>query len=129
MSIPETLEAAIKIFEERNAQYGNNYEHFGVICKALFPHSLNLVTEKDFARFSNLMMIVSKLSRYCKNYHMGGHDDSIDDSIVYWAIQKELDRKEPKKSSMKERRGAFSYPCGVERRKPEQNKPDNTGDR
>ena len=94
MSVQATLMKAIKIFEERNKTYGNNYIHFGKIMAALFPAGMELHSDLDFARASNIFMLASKLSRYCRNFETADHEDAITDSIVYWAFQKELDELE-----------------------------------
>lgn len=93
MKVIETLEEASAIFKQRNRLYGSGYKQSGKILKAFFPDGLSLKTEEDFTRASNLLIIIGKLSRYCINYSTGGHEDSAIDSIVYWAIQIELDAK------------------------------------
>lgn len=93
MSVPDTLNKARDIFEERTKVYGGDdaYIQFGTILKALFPQGMRLESESDFARAANIIIIIRKLSRYTWNFEKGGHEDSVDDSIVYWALQKELD--------------------------------------
>lgn len=93
--VPDALRAAAKIYEERNALYGDNYKHFGRVMEALFPDGLkfSLLGPKDWNRLGVLVQIVGKLTRYCPNFFEGGHDDSLDDLAVYAMMLKELDEE------------------------------------
>lgn len=92
-TVPEMLRDCAKLYEERNAVYGDNYKHFGTIITGLFPEGcgIELSTEEDWNRFGIIVQIASKLSRYCVNFKNGGHDDSLQDLAVYATMLRELD--------------------------------------
>ena len=94
MTVDKILEAAAKIFRQRNRIYNNGYLRHGDVMKALFPDGIVLKTAEDFTRFHLLDLIVIKLNRYTEQFHFGGHPDSCDDSINYWAMLKHVDEKE-----------------------------------
>lgn len=89
--VPEALRAAAEIYEERNKTYGNNYKEFGHWVNELFPAGLNVSGPEDFNRLGVLIQMLSKISRYAQNWDKGGHDDSLDDLVVYTMMLKELD--------------------------------------
>lgn len=91
--VPGKLQALVKLYEERNKVYGNDYHENGKLMATLFPNGLTLKTENDFNRYSILIHIVTKLGRYVRNFKKG-HEDSLDDLIVYAAILAELDQPE-----------------------------------
>lgn len=93
MTPPDTLEAAAALYRERNKLYGDNYKRFGPIMALLFPDGLTLKTAEDFGRFGILVQVIAKQTRYAENFTRGGHEDSLDDTIVYAAMLKELDEK------------------------------------
>lgn len=92
-SVPEMLQAAATLYEDRNALYGNNYKTFGKAMTALFPNGLkySLLKEADWNRLGVLVQIVGKLTRYCANFNSGGHEDSLEDLAVYAMMLRELD--------------------------------------
>jgi len=95
--VAKELEKKARLFEERNALYGDNYIRFGTIMKALFPKGLVLKTEQDFNRFGIFVQVVAKVTRYGENFARGGHDDSLDDNAVYSMMLKQLDHLLDKK--------------------------------
>ncbi len=91
-TVPELLQAAAQIYEERNKLYGDNYKHFGNFMQLLFPKGLCLNTVDDFNRFGVFIQIVSKITRYSQQFTNGGHADSLDDAAVYAMMLQELDQ-------------------------------------
>lgn len=90
MNAADLLVQMAATYRERNALYGNNYKEFGLIMEAIFPNEILLSTPDDFNRFALLVQIVAKVTRYAKNFHSGGHIDSIHDVGVYAAMLEEL---------------------------------------
>lgn len=91
------LIALAKIYEERNAIYGDNYKEFGKVMQALFfGQPIYLKTIEDQNRFALLVQIVSKISRYCSQFDHGGHADSLDDLAVYAMLLQEVDHDVPR---------------------------------
>ena len=93
MTVPELLQAASETYATRNPAYGNNYHTFGMVMAGLFPRSLQISEAEEWNRLAILVMLVSKISRYCANFAEGGHVDSARDAIVYAAMLEELTRK------------------------------------
>lgn len=91
-SVKDILQEAIKVYKLRNDEYGSSYKHFGKILSGYFPNGVKLNTEEDFARFGILTILLSKTDRYCKNFHRGGHEDSLLDIINYSSMLLELDQ-------------------------------------
>lgn len=89
--VPLQLQKAAEIFKARNKIYGDNYKEFGNVMKALFPEQISITDPEEHGRFAILIQIVAKLSRYAKNFKIGGHNDSLDDLAVYSMMLKELD--------------------------------------
>lgn len=94
--VPKTLRDAAKIYEERNALYGDVYKRFGAVMIALFPDGVYEKPEDghpadQINRYGLLVQIVGKLMRYCSNYGKGGHSDSLTDLAVYAIMLDELD--------------------------------------
>lgn len=87
----DILRMKANLFSKKDSEYADGYKRNGKILKGLFPGGLCLETEYDFTRFANLIMIMAKINRYCGKFVSGGHDDSLDDLMVYSAMQKELD--------------------------------------
>lgn len=99
-SVSERLREAAKLFEERNAAYGNNYKMMGAAMHRLFPEGLTIDSEEKWTRVFFLVMFMMKITRYVKNFLRGGHQDSLDDLTVYAQMLAETDdetrmRKEP----------------------------------
>ena len=89
ITIPNRLNKAGELFEERNKKYGDVFHQHGKILQALFPEGLHLSSDIDFSRFGVLNILLSKVERYCNNFS-DGHKDSIEDLIVYDAMLAEL---------------------------------------
>ena len=75
-----------KIYADRNKQYGDSFIVVGEVMKALFPNGVHLKTSNDQLRYHLLSWGLGKLVRYCQNFESGGHQDSIDDALVYMAM-------------------------------------------
>ena len=92
-----SLKRLATVYLERNSLYGDNYKKFGKLMLALQDFvpggSFPTETENDWNRLGILVMIASKLSRYCASYTAGGHEDSLDDASVYEQMLNELDRE------------------------------------
>ena len=88
--VPQALRAAAEIYEQRNAMYGDNYKKFGTWAQPLLA-DCNATTVTDVNRLGVLLQMLSKMSRYVENFNAGGHDDSLDDLVVYSMMLKELD--------------------------------------
>jgi hypothetical protein len=92
MTPQEFLELATQTQEEKEKQYGKNYEVHAEIMAKLFPNGISLVTIEDHIRFGVFTQIVGKLTRYGHNFKGGGHQDSALDSAVYWSILDSVDK-------------------------------------
>jgi hypothetical protein len=92
-SVGDMLRESGDVFDQRNALYGDNYKRFGPIIDAIFPAGVHLSGPDDFRRFGVLVQVISKLSRYCNNFAVGGHDDSLLDLCTYSAMLRELDQE------------------------------------
>ena len=90
-SAGERLIELAKLYEERNRVYGDGYVRHGKVFEALFPDGLVQVNAKDGTRFNLLTCIIIKLVRYCDNFGVGGHADSLDDLAVYAQILRSYD--------------------------------------
>lgn len=88
------LAAAADLFKSRNVEYGDGYKEFGKIIMSLFPDGLKIENQKDASRFAILNIMIAKFDRYCKNFHKGGHSDSLKDISVYSAMLQEVDESE-----------------------------------
>lgn len=88
--VAKSLHKAAEIFEERNAVYQDAYLIVGKVTEALFPNGVSLVTEEDHNRWHLLELIIVKLTRYTANWKTG-HNESMDDLIVYGAMLAALD--------------------------------------
>lgn len=84
------LRAAATTFENKNAEYGDDYRHFGKVASALFPNGLRVSTVDDWNRLALFMWALSKMGRYAKNMDSGGHADSALDLSVYAAMLREM---------------------------------------
>jgi len=94
-TVPEMLHAAAGIYEERNLLYQDNYKRFGPILKELFPDGIVLKSTHDMNRFSLLIQMLAKFTRYGMQFSNGGHADSLDDLAVYAMMLQEVDRADP----------------------------------
>jgi len=87
----EILMKAAKLFKSRNVEYGNGYKDFGKIMMTLLPDGVEIKTAEDASRYAILNIMIAKFDRYCKNFHKGGHKDSLRDIPVYCAMLQEID--------------------------------------
>jgi hypothetical protein len=90
-TVPDLFSEATNTFIQRNELYGDSYKKFGNVMSVLFPHGIGISNGEDFSRLGLLNMIVSKLIRYCSNFH-DPHNDSIHDLGVYAVMLEELDQ-------------------------------------
>lgn len=91
-SVPTRLHALAKIYQDRNAVYGDDYMHAGKILSGYFPRGINLKTEEDFRRFYMFVHMIGKTNRYAHCMARGeGHADSLNDLSVYGQITQETD--------------------------------------
>lgn len=91
MKVPAMLRESAATYEQRNAVYGDAYKRQGDVMAALFPFGIMLQTPRDFARFTILATITSKILRYSNEFGAGGHDDSLLDISTYAAMLREID--------------------------------------
>lgn len=90
-SVPEILREAAKTFEQRQAEYGDNYKCYGKIMEGLFPEGIH-IEPGDTATMQHLGLVhncVHKLARYCYDIKRG-HKNSAHDLSVYAAMLEEL---------------------------------------
>lgn len=90
-TVPERLAALGKIHQERGKVYGDDYKHFGKVLAGLFPEGLTLKTADDFTRFGLFVQMATKMNRYSRQFHNGGHVDSLDDLAVYSQLLQDRD--------------------------------------
>ena len=92
------LDEAAETFRQRNAIYGNNFLHIGIIMMGLFPEGLSINTAEDWNRLHILLLQIVKLSRYCNVWdadepkEIASRIDSMHDNTVYSAILESIDR-------------------------------------
>lgn len=90
--VVNALDEAGKVFLERNRVYGDAYKSMHPeVMQGLFPGGISLVNEEDHCRFGLLGAIVGKMTRYCANFHNGGHQDSLTDLMAFVAMLKDYD--------------------------------------
>jgi hypothetical protein len=92
-TVPERFIDLADLFEERNKEYGADYKSHGKMMISHLPDGINLVKEIDFSRYDIAVMIAAKYGRYMKNFHKGGHADSLRDIAVYCMMLAELDEE------------------------------------
>ena len=90
-SFKRIVEEAAALHTVRSREYGEAYKDHGKIMMEFFPDGITLDSPSDFARFSLFNMIISKMHRYSKSFHSGGHQDSIRDAGVYAHMLEEVD--------------------------------------
>lgn len=91
--VAQLLQKNAQLFAERNSVYKDNYKMVGRIMKAMFPNgSPRLESEADFDRWHLFELAIVKLTRYVTHYSEGGHEDSLDDMIVYLAMVAACDK-------------------------------------
>jgi len=90
----QILERMAHLFEKRNAVYKDNFRVVGVVMHALFDGDPpRLESSADYARWHLFELVVVKLTRYARQYNVGGHKDSIEDQMVYLAMVAMLDQE------------------------------------
>lgn len=90
-TVPEKLSDLGKLFEERNALYGDNYKRFGDVLAAMFPDGIHVELSEDMNRLALFLQIVHKMTRYAQAIMTRGHADSLDDLAVYSQMLSEWD--------------------------------------
>ena len=91
MKAGDALKAATDTYAQRNQVYADNYIRLGRVMHEMFPKGLTVQTPKEWQRLYALMMIQVKQTRYAAQWRNGGHSDSSIDTVVYAALQKEID--------------------------------------
>jgi hypothetical protein len=94
----DLLQESVNTFKQRGEVYGNDYERFGRIMKAVFPGGFYFNDAASdvtitWTRMNYLIMIVNKIARYAENFDKGGHDDSLNDISVYAAMLRHIDQE------------------------------------
>jgi hypothetical protein len=59
--------------------------------EALFPDGHTQHDQSAHNRWHLFELVIVKLTRYANNYDSGGHEDSVDDMIVYLSMLGQLD--------------------------------------
>jgi len=90
-TVPELLRDAADLFEKRNADYGGNYMEFGTVMDAMLPNGIQMSKPNDYRRLILFAHLVTKLTRYARSLHRGGHADSLADLAVYAMMTMETD--------------------------------------
>ena len=90
--VPAKLRDSAKLYEDRNAVYGDNFRMVGKVMVSLFPNGMVLKTEEDHNKYHLFVLKIVKLTRYAVNYRQG-HMDSLDDDIIYTAMIAALDNE------------------------------------
>ncbi len=81
----QCLSEAAQLYQERRKVYKRSDLNLGNVLEALFPNGVTIESNHDHIRFSLIVQIVTKLTRYANNWQ-GGHKDSIRDAMVYCAM-------------------------------------------
>jgi hypothetical protein len=79
-------------YQERRDSYGPSEQRFADIMLAMFPNGLHLQTRSDWVRYGLFHQIISKISRYVKDFATP-HVDSIHDIGPYSAMLEAEDRR------------------------------------
>ena len=87
----ERLRGLSKLYSQRGKLYKDGYKRGGIILKALFPKGVDQTNIVALNRYTLVMYMVTKLVRYCDNFEVGGHEDSLDDLAVYAEILNSYD--------------------------------------
>lgn len=93
-AVPQRLIDLGKLYEQRNALYGDNYLHFGTVLRGMFPRGITLISAEDFNRFALFTQMVHKLTRYARAMPEHGHEDSLDDTAVYAQMLQFYDKEQ-----------------------------------
>lgn len=98
-SVPKMLQESADVYKQRQEVYGDCHKKFGEVMVVLFPTGIceyykevNPSVE-HYSRVGILVQIISKLTRYAQNFDKGGHDDSLQDLVVYATMLRELDKE------------------------------------
>jgi hypothetical protein len=102
------LRASADIFEQRAAVYKDNYRAVGRVMEALFPDGHTQLEQGDHNRWHLFELVIVKLTRYVNNYDDGGHEDSLDDMIVYLSMLGQLDAEKRAEDAPEEVDAVFS---------------------
>ena len=94
MTVPSQLAELAKLYQQRNAQYGDTYKRVGNVLWEIFDGKINLETAGDINRFVTFTMVIMKMCRYAQSFDNGGHADSLDDAAVYAQMLREIDGDE-----------------------------------
>ena len=94
MTVPNQLAELAKLYQQRNAQYGDTYKRVGNALWEIFDGKINLETADDINRFVTFAMVIIKMCRYAQSFDNGGHADSLDDAAVYAQMLREIDGDE-----------------------------------
>lgn len=86
------LERMSRTYKERRGTYGASEQKFADIAMAFFPDGLALKSRTSWVRFGLFFQILSKLSRYTRNWEEP-HVDSIHDVGPYAGMLEAEDRR------------------------------------
>ena len=75
---------------ERDALYKGSDRMYAKVMADLFPHGVNLETERDHHRFHIFMLMIVKVTRYASNFGQP-HADSLTDLAAYSAMLDAID--------------------------------------
>ena len=89
---PEHLRQMADLYEERSRVYKANHFVIGNVMAALFPDGMVVKTPDEWTRLYFFMLKQVKVSRYVQQWDNGGHEDSLDDDIVYTSMLQMNDR-------------------------------------
>jgi hypothetical protein len=79
-------------YQERRGTYGPSEQRFADLMLAAFPTGLTLSSRSDWVRYGLFHQIMSKISRYAKNFHEP-HVDSVHDIGPYAGMLEAEDRR------------------------------------
>src|SRR4051794_28068023 len=95
MNVATQLRRAAELNEQRDGVYGDSHERLAAVLAALFPAGVRLQTVHDHARFSLLVSIISKITRYCVAWDRKPLDpDHMRDLSVYAAMLEATDERD-----------------------------------
>ena len=91
MKAQDILRQGADTYEQRNKVYGDNYKKYGDWAQRLLKGVPAPANAHDMNRYSLMINILNKLSRYVENWEQGGHHDSLLDMAVYTTMLAEID--------------------------------------
>lgn len=97
----EALAALGELYRDRNAIYGDTFRDFGKIMAGFFPKPMTISTEQEWNRLALFFHCADKLGRYAKQFHNGGHVDSMNDLAVYSQLLQFCDAESREKENIK----------------------------